>query len=268
MPAELPTWRPWADALPPQARESPHAPLPPYALLNEAEQDMKTTYSQVFIERHRHAARGTVPAGFNGAERPTAAQSLPQHGAPVGRDVMTTYEVNSRPEALARHHRRLQKNHGMQEEEREARWYHCFRRMEDSRRDRVSEATGTDYSVLPAGYVPKQYKMLSSKEADAPSLATMPPATRRSLPERPCAQDHTEQRNPSGGFAQSLPWNVPVREAPWHHSPRRTGSTLGAPAARTPRQLAPLVRTPRRAAIETPEVPGTPRMGPWTGPGM
>jgi len=114
------------------------------------------------------------PAGFNGSVRPTAAHCLQHQDAPPLKECKTTYASNTEPEALALHHRRLEKTRTMAADEREERWYHCFRMRGSSRRSRQSQVAGSDYSALPAGHVPKrQPKPPEASPQALPELAAV-----------------------------------------------------------------------------------------------
>lgn len=76
--------------------------------------------------------------------------------------MLSQYQSASDSKALSRYHRHNEQARGMSENVREARWYQCFRQLEgqwEEKEDAQTRVTGTDFSVLPAGYAPKRGRL-------------------------------------------------------------------------------------------------------------
>lgn len=175
--------RPWAVAQEPtESRAGALTPIAPYAV-EEAEADVKTGHrpwkltstcramnSQCWSKDNSVKAKTTPAAGGGASEREPHcsmeamrciqhSHALSQHGGPPNyKEEMSVYQAASEPKALARHHRRTEQARTLPHNVREARWYKCFRQMEgqwEQQKDSQTRVTGTDFSVLPAGYIPK-----------------------------------------------------------------------------------------------------------------
>jgi len=232
--------RPWAVALDPESRDGALTPIAPYAVDNTEGGDVPsgskplriTSTSRVSYNRgwnkDTSAKDKTSPAAGGGASErephcSREANACIQHdcgedgGPATYKKSLTAYQQASDSKALSRHHRHYEAARLMPHLDREARWYKCFRQLEGQWEaklktagntgceDAVSRLTGTEFSVLPAGYAPKNgvlpqaqrdvihnNKVQKYGASDAGSQGGAPPGTKaasklgdRSIPERP-----------------------------------------------------------------------------------
>jgi len=182
--------RPWAVALDPESRDGALTPIAPYAVDNTEGADVPsgskplriTSTSRVSYNRGWNKDFSTKdkinPAAGGGASEreplcSREANACIQHdvqegdGPPTYKKSLTAYQQASDSKALSRHHRHYEAVRLMPHVDREARWYKCFRQLEGQWEaklktagdagceDAVSRLTGTEFSVLPAGYAPK-----------------------------------------------------------------------------------------------------------------
>jgi len=170
--------RPWAIAQEPETRDGAITPVAPYAVdeSESAEVDVATghrqrkltstcraAYNKGWSKDASARAKTMPPAGGGASDREPhcsveAARCIQHGGSKDYSGTLSQYQHASDAKALARLHRRNEAARVMPHNIREARWYKCFRQLEgqwQKREDAQTRVTGTDFSVLPAGYVPK-----------------------------------------------------------------------------------------------------------------
>jgi hypothetical protein len=158
--------RPWAVAEAPAPNSGSKAPVAPFAIENSAKNTQSTSKSSYNNGWSKDVTirSNSVPAAGGRGEYKDPHSSVEtigclQHGGQVHFDgIMSAYQSASDSKALARHHRHDEKTRQLPVDAREVRWYKCFRQLEGgwgSKEESISRVTGTDFSVLPAGYVPK-----------------------------------------------------------------------------------------------------------------
>jgi hypothetical protein len=168
--------RHWAVAEEPKPRKAGEtAPLAPYALDNgcaaaKYAPDIRSTsqhaYAQGWSEESAKKISELYAAGTTHLEELGAAESLTKScwDAPDWKVMQSTYDHDCKPEVLARHHRRLVQRENVSEGAREARWLRCFTQAQSKAQNGFpsfevgSHVTGTDFSLLPAGYALKVIK--------------------------------------------------------------------------------------------------------------
>lgn len=168
--------RPWAIAQDPEERDGALTPIAPYAVDSFEPVDIATghrpwkltstcraSYNRGWSKDTSAKAQVVPAAGGGASEREPhcslEAMACIQHGGPANyKDELTIYQASSDRKALSRHHRHSEQARLLPHNVREARWYKCFRQWEgqwERREDSQTRVTGTEFSVLPAGYVPK-----------------------------------------------------------------------------------------------------------------
>jgi hypothetical protein len=172
--------RPWAIAQEPPEREGALTPVAPYAVdvCNDVDTSSgrkrwglnstsRASYNLGWSKEYKRKTHMTNAAGGGASDREPhdsmEARRCIQHNTVHGgrtdyKEEMSLYQQATEPKALARHHRHCEQARQLPHNVREARWYKCFRQWEgqwEHREDSQTRVTGTDFSVLPAGYVPK-----------------------------------------------------------------------------------------------------------------
>lgn len=171
------TWRVWASAEESQPRPNGAvAPSAPFAqdfanvAAGAAQDDFKSTaqhaYATGWSEDVDRVVGAREPAGIHHRPEVTLADCVhkSQWDNPDWKGLKSTYMHHSDAKVLSRHHRRFLKNLNLSQETREARWAKCFRQSErdagkfdvGNDQDGQSRVSGTDFSIQPAGFVPKQ----------------------------------------------------------------------------------------------------------------
>jgi len=176
--------RPWAVAEDAEERTGALTPVAPYAVdmsvevnpvTNHRPWPLTCTYRASYAKgwsKDWKSQTQTMPvAGGGASDREPhcsleAAQCI-QHG---GERMESQYQTASNANALRRFHRHKEKVRNIPHSEREARWYKCFRQFEgqwEHSEDAKTRVTGTDFSVLPAGYQPKHGRLQAWGKAGA-----------------------------------------------------------------------------------------------------
>lgn len=155
--------RPWAVADDPYPDSL--QPVAPYAQLSAEAHDVlksssRSYYAEGWSKEISRQLQATPTAGMRPPQTFGAGECL-QHGGIDVHALKTNYQSNSDPNRLDRYHRKSQRSMMLSPAEREARWYKCFFSSSEARSK--SAVTGTEFSMLPAGYQPKTLKLPAEK---------------------------------------------------------------------------------------------------------
>lgn len=163
--------RPWAIAEDPDFSEyGALTPIAPYAVDNSGEVVPETgrrkwgisctyraSYAKGWSTDFYAQSKIVPPAGCGASDREphdsSEATKCIQHG---GEPMESQYQTACNKKVLAQYHRHNEKARALPHKEREARWYKCFRQLEGQfgQEDAETKITGTNFSILPAGYAP------------------------------------------------------------------------------------------------------------------
>merc|ERR1719506_402657 len=157
--------RPWAIAQDPDTCDGV-TPIAPYAVdipnwkpTSNCRASYNTGWSRDFsAQNHKTPAAGGGASDREPHDSREALRCMQHGGRTDYKEELSIYQAASDRQALSRHHRHQEKARLLPHNMREARWYKCFRQWEgqwEHREDSQTRVTGTDFSVLPAGYVPK-----------------------------------------------------------------------------------------------------------------
>lgn len=233
-------FRTWAGAEEPQPPPGASAPAAPYALDFEVKPEKKsvgnTKLEETWSETRGERCMLTTPAGTRPWDGRDAISCLHKSNwdAQNYKTLETTYMSDNITEDLARQHRKLMKSQGMPEDEREARWRKCLAQWEGQQLDAAaSRVTGTDFSLLPAGWRPKDAHFRKA------ALAA----------QEDSAQPVQPPNAPPGRPASSVPPHAGRELRPQAPQTARSATPRApAPRAPAPRSATPRAATPREAS--------------------
>lgn len=239
--------RPWAIAKEAEGRpgDSKLTPIAPYAVDNAGEMwgpadattgnrswkltsTCRASYNKGWSPEYG-AALKVVPVAGGGASDREPHNSLEakrciQHNQCHGgrtdyKEEMSLYQEATDRKALAREHRRNEAARQLPHNMREARWYRCFRQWEGQwgTEDASTRVTGTEFSVLPAGYIPKSGQVpaeaFSSKQRHVDKYGPSKEAEQGNSPNAKAAKAAPK---PAAREEQRLPkaWQKTLAEGP------------------------------------------------------
>jgi len=227
-------FRTWAGAEEPMPPPGATAPAAPYALDFQEKSEKKsvgnTKLAETWSEARGERCAQATPAGTRPWDGRDAISCLHKSNwdAQNYKTLETSYMSDNIPEDLARQHRKLMKSQGMPPEQREARWRKCLAQWESRMpNDAASRVTGTDFSLLPAGWRPKDANFRKSTQAAQDDAHYYFPEEEGTRPIQP-------PNAPSGRPASSVP-------------PPHAGRELRKQAPQTARAATPRAPTPRAA---------------------